>query len=170
MVELSKERVEQILHEETMKKEELETILRSIYTRYMHLFENYFADLDALNDDKVAELKKYHEETKSLVRYYYLDIPQDICTDIREFENKYCAKLLGSDWHDYIMKTYEDFRENSRSNDKSEEYLKAEFTSEALSAFYEVMDYIFREGFGTESRAAKTLVSGIKDLFFGKDS
>ena len=83
MVELSKERVEQILHEETMKKEELETILRSIYTRYMHLFENYFADLDALNDDKVAELKKYHEETKSLVRYYYLDIPQDICMDIK---------------------------------------------------------------------------------------
>ena len=30
MVELSKERIEQILHEETAKKEELETILRSI--------------------------------------------------------------------------------------------------------------------------------------------
>jgi hypothetical protein len=90
--------------------------------------------------------------------------------DIKEFENKYCAKLLGSDWHDYILKNFEDFRENSRSRDKSEEHLRAEFTGEALSAFYEVMDYIFREGFGTESRAAKTLVSGIKDLFFGKDS
>jgi len=170
MVELNRERIEQMLHEETSKKEELETVLRCIYTRYMLLFEKYFADLDALNDDKVAELKKYHEETKSLVRYYYLDIPQDICMDIKEFENKYCAKLLGSDWHDYILKNYEDFRENSRSRDKSEEHLRAEFTGEALSAFYEVMDYIFREAFGTDSRAAKTLVSGIKDLFFGKDS
>ena len=170
MIELNRERIEQMLHEETSKKAELETVLRCIYTRYMHLFENYFADLDALNDDKVAELKKNHEETKSLVRYYYLDIPQDICMDIIEFENKYCAKLLGSDWHDYILKNYEDFRENSRSRDKSEEHLRAEFTREALSAFYEVMDYIFREAFGTDSRAAKTLVSGIKDLFFGKDS
>ena len=170
MVELNRERIEQMLHEETSKKEELDTVLRCIYTRYMLLFEKYFADLDALNDDKVAELKKYHEETKSLVRYYYLDIPQDICMDIKEFENKYCAKLLGSDWHDYILKNYEDFRENSRSRDKSEEHLRAEFTGEALSAFYEVMDYIFREAFGTDSRAAKTLVSGIKDLFFGKDS
>ena len=169
MVELSKERVEQILHEETMKKEELETILRSIYTRYMHLFENYFADLDALNNDKIAELKQYHEETKSLVRYYYLDIPLDICMDIRQFEDKYCAKLLGSDWHDYIAKNYEDFKENSRSTNKSEDYLKAEFTSQALATFYEAMDYVFREGFGTESHAAKTVVGGIRDLFFGKE-
>ena len=44
MVELSNERIEQILHEETMKKEELETILRSIYTRYMRLYEKYFAE------------------------------------------------------------------------------------------------------------------------------
>ena len=153
-----------------MKKEELDTILRSIYTRYMCLFENYFADLDALNNDKVVELKQYHEETKSLVRYYYLDIPQDICMDIREFENKYCAKLLGPDWHDYMVENYEDFRENSRSRNKSEEYLKAEFTKQALSAFYEAMDYVFREGFGTESHAAKTVVGGIRDLFFGKDS
>ena len=170
MIELSNERIGQILNEETPKKEELPTILRSIYTRYQHLYLEYFKDIDALNDDKIAELKKYHEETKSLVRYYYLDIPQDICMDIKEFENKYCAKLLGSDWHDYILKNYEDFRENSRSRDKSEEHLRAEFTGEALSAFYEVMDYIFREAFGTDSRAAKTLVSGIKDLFFGKDS
>ena len=170
MIELSNERIGQILNEETPKKEELPTILRSIYTRYQHLYLEYFKDIDALNDDKIAELKKYHEETKSLVRYYYLDIPQDICMDIKEFENKYCAKLLGSDWHDYILKNYEDFRENSRSRDKSEEHLRAEFTREALSAFYEVMDYIFREAFGTDSRAAKTLVSGIKDLFFGKDS
>ena len=56
MIELNRERIEQMLHEETSKKEELETVLRCIYTRYMHLFENYFADLDALNDDKVAEL------------------------------------------------------------------------------------------------------------------
>lgn len=97
MVELSKERIEQILHEETMKKEELETILRGIYTRYMRLFEKYFADIDALNDDEIAELRKYHEETGSLVKYYYMDIPLDICIGLKEFENKYSVKLLGSE-------------------------------------------------------------------------
>ena len=64
MVELSKERIDQILHEETTKKEELDTILRSIYTRYMHLFEKYFADIDALNDDRIAELRKYPKKQK----------------------------------------------------------------------------------------------------------
>lgn len=39
MVGLSNERIEQILHEETAKKEELQTILRGIYTRYMRLYE-----------------------------------------------------------------------------------------------------------------------------------
>ena len=43
MVELSNERISKILHEETAKKEELSTILRGIYTRYMHLFEKYFS-------------------------------------------------------------------------------------------------------------------------------
>ena len=37
MIELSKERIAQILHEETVKKEDADTILRSIYTRYMCL-------------------------------------------------------------------------------------------------------------------------------------
>ena len=169
MVELSKERIEQILHEETMKKEELETILRGIYTRYMRLFEKYFADIDALNDDEIAELRKYHEETGSLVKYYYMDIPLDICIGLKEFENKYSDKLLGSEWHKYLFDSYEEFRENSRSQNKSEEYLKAEFTKQTLSAFYEAMDYVFREGFGTSSHTAKKVVSGITELLFGKE-
>ena len=88
MVELSRKRVEQILHEETLKTEELATILRGIYTRYMRLYERYFADIDALNDEKIAELREYHGETKSLVNYYYRDIPLDICMGIDEFEEK----------------------------------------------------------------------------------
>ena len=55
MVELSNERIEQILHEETKKTEALPTILRGIYTRYMRLYERYFADVDALNDGRIAE-------------------------------------------------------------------------------------------------------------------
>ena len=54
MIKLSNERIEQILHEETVKKEELATILRSIYNRYMWLYEKYFADIDALNDEKIS--------------------------------------------------------------------------------------------------------------------
>lgn len=168
MVELSNERIEQILHEETTKKEETETILRSIYTRYMRLYEKYFADIEALNDDEIAGLKNYHEETRSLIKYFYMDIPQDICTGIKEFENKYSANLLGSEWHEYLFGSYEEFREQSRIKDKSEEYIKAEFTKQALSDFYDAMDYIFREGFGTDSQTAKSFVSGITGLLFGK--
>lgn len=168
MVELSNERIEQILHEETTKKEETETILRSIYTRYMRLYEKYFADIEALNDDEIAGLKNYHEETRSLIKYFYMDIPQDICTGIKEFENKYSANLLGSEWHEYLFGSYEEFREKSRIKDKSEEYIKAEFTKQALSDFYDAMDYIFREGFGTDSQTAKSFVSGITGLLFGK--
>lgn len=54
MIKLSNERIEQILHEETVKKEKSATILRGIYNRYMRLYEDYFADIDALNDDKIA--------------------------------------------------------------------------------------------------------------------
>ena len=57
MVELSNERIEQILHEETKKTEALPTILRGIYSRYMNLYEQYFADIDALNDDQIAEFQ-----------------------------------------------------------------------------------------------------------------
>ena len=168
MVELSNERIDQILHEETAKTEELTTILRSIYTRYMRLYEKYFADIDALNNDKIAELRKYHEETKSLVKYYYMDIPQDICEGIKEFEKKYSANLLGSEWHEYLFGSYEEFREKSKIKDKSEECFKAEFARQALSDFYDAMDYIFREGFGTDSQTAKSFVSGITGLLFGK--
>ena len=70
MVELSNERIKQMLEEETKETEDLTTILRAIYTRYMNLYERYFADLEALNDDKIQEFKKYHEETRSLIKYY----------------------------------------------------------------------------------------------------
>ena len=169
MVELSKERIEQILHEETMKKEELETILRSIYTRYMQLYEKYFADIDELNDDKVSELRKYHEETKSLIKYYYMDIPLDICIGIKEFENKYSAKLLGAEWHECVFDSYRDFKEKNVHRDKGETFLKAEFKSQTLAAFYDIMDYIFREGFGTGSHTAEKVVREITGLLFGKD-
>ena len=76
MIKLSNERIEQILHEETVKKEKSATILRGIYNRYMRLYEDYFADIDALNDDKIAEFRNYHEETRSLIKYYYMDIPR----------------------------------------------------------------------------------------------
>ena len=169
MVEFSKERIEQILHEETMKKEEPETILRSIYTRYMLLYEKYFADIFALDDDKIAELKKYHEETRSLIKYTYMDIPQDICMDLREFENRYSSRLLDPQWHAFLFENYAEFREENEGNNTSEETLKAEFTKQTLTAFYETMDYIFRDGFGTSSHAAKSVVSELKGILFGKE-
>ena len=168
MLELSTERVEEILEKETQKTEETVTILRAVYTRYMNLYEKYFADIDALNNDRIAELKKYHEETRSLVKYYYMDIPQDTCGALNEFEEKYSDLLLGSSWHLYLFKSYDDFRDKNRNENKSEKDIRAEFAKSALKAFYEAMDYVFRDGFGTGSKAVETVVSGISGLLFGK--
>lgn len=168
MIKLSNERIEQILHEETVKKEKSATILRGIYNRYMRLYEDYFADIDALNDDKIAEFRNYHEETRSLIKYYYMDIPQDTCTGIKEFEKEYSANLLGSEWHEYLFRAYEDFKKESKARNKNEEYYKAEFTRRVLEYFYEAMDYVFREGFGTGSKTTDNIISGLAGLFFGK--
>ena len=167
MIELSNERIDQILHEETAKKEEVSAILRSIYVRYMRLYEKYFQDLDALCNDVIEELKQYNEETRSLVKYYYLDIPLDICMKLDEFEETYSDKLLGPAWRVYLSDLYEDFREK-RSGKESEETLKAAFAKEALEGFYSAMDYVFREGFGTDSQTAKHVIGGLSELIFGK--
>ena len=168
MVGLSNERIEQILHEETPKKEELLTILRGIYTRYMRLYERYYADIDALNDDVIAELKNYHEETKSLCKCYYMDIPLDICTGLIEFDNEYSDKLLGDDWHKFLLDSYKDFRDEHEYENKSEASLKAEFADQKLTSFYEVMDYVLRDAFNTNSKSAENVASGIMSLLFGE--
>ena len=168
MIELSKDRILQMLHEETMKKEELPTILRAVYTRYMRLFERYFSDISALNDDVIAELRAYHEETRSLIRYFYMDIPYDLCSGIMTFEREYSDYLLGLDWHKYVFDKYDAFRKTNKGKIKGEDQLRAEFSKQVLNAFYDAMDYIFRDGFGTGSNTANEIVSGIAGLLFGK--
>ena len=170
MVELSKERIGQILNEETAKKEETDTILRSIYTRYMRLYEQYFADIDALNDERIAGLREHHEETRSLVRYYYMDIPMDICSGIEEFEKQYVDGLLGPEWQKYLSGKYKEFKEQNGDRNKDEDHLKAEFAKKTLADFYESMDFIFRDGFGTGSKTEKGIVDIIKGFLFGKES
>ena len=166
MIELSIERIQKILHEETAKKEELNTILRGIYTRYMRMYEKYFHDIDALNDEKIAEFGKFHEETKALVRYYYMDIPMDICTDLKEFEHKYSDNLLGPGWHEFLFGLYEDFKEINESENKSGKLLKMEFAKYVLDNFYDAMNYVFRDGFGTDSQTSENVVTGITGLLF----
>ena len=166
MLELSIERVEQILRQETPKKEELATILRGIYTRHMRLYEKYFADIDALNDDVVADLNKYNEETKSLVKYYYMDIPKNICDALQAFDNNYSAKLLGSDWREILFDSYSYFCKGINCENKSAKCLKAEYSEKILTAFYANMEYIFRVGFGTGNKNYEYIVSGLKDLLF----
>ena len=168
MGELSNERIEQILHEETPQKEEPETIMRAIYNRYMRLYEKYFSDLDALNDEEIGALKKDHEETRSLMKHYYLDIPQDVTAELLSFDEDYTDELLGPKWHDFIFGRYEKFRDKSSSEGKSEECLKAEFCQESLDVFYTSMDSAFRDEFGTGSKTAEEVVGGLRGLFFGK--
>ena len=93
-----------------------------------------------------------------------MDIPQDICEGIKEFENKYSDNLLGPEWHEYLFRSYQDFRNRSKAKDK-----KAEFSKQTLAAFYSAMDDIFREGFGTGSQFVKDVVGGITGLLFGKE-
>ena len=169
MIELSKERIEQILHGETTKQEETQTILRGIYTRYMRLYEKYFADIDALDDEMIAAFRTYHEETKSLIKYYYLDIPQDICKCLTVFDNQYTSNLLGPEWRQYLADHIDDFEEKYADTDTGEDSLKAEFAKQTLAAFYDAMDYVFRDGFGTGSQTINDVVSGIAQLLFGKE-
>ncbi|MCR5235959.1 MAG: hypothetical protein K6E34_02005 [Lachnospiraceae bacterium] len=168
MIELSRERIEQILHEETVKKEDLDTILRGIYFRYMRLYERYFADLDALDDDMIAKLRDYHEETKSLVKYYYLDIPQDICEWIVEFDKEYTDNMLGPGWRDFLSDAYKQIKKENLNKHQSEEDFKTDFAKDALTTFYDVMDYIFRDGFGTGSKTTENTIDGLAGLLFGK--
>ena len=168
MIELSNERIEQILHDETKKTEALPTILRGIYTRYMNLYEKYIANFDTLNDDKIAEFRKQHEETRSLIRYYYMDIPQDVCSELREFEEKSCDQLLGTDWKKVLYDALDEFKNKNYIPDASEAYYKKEFQKAAMKEFYESMEKIFRSGFGTESQTAKNAYEGITGLLFGK--
>lgn len=168
MIELSNERIEEILHTETKKTEALPLILRSIYTRYMNLFENYIANLDSLDNDKIDEFRKYHEETQSLIKYYYMDIPQDVCTDLEKFEEETGSALLGHEWKKVLYDAYDEFKERSNEWDMSEGYYKAAFKKQALKEFYGKMSEIFRSGFGTESQTAKDFVGGIHGLLFGK--
>ena len=168
MVELSNERIEQILHDETKKTEALPTILRGVYIRYLNLYENYIADYDKLNDDKIAEFGKQNEETKSLVKYYYMDIPQDVCEAISEFEEKVGDKLLGREWKRYLYELFDEFKSKCKARNMSEDYYKAEFKKQVLKEFYACMDNIFRDGFGTGSQTTKDIVNGITGLLFGK--
>ena len=167
MTELSNERVEEILHKETKKTEELATLLRAIYTRYMRLYEDYFADIDALDDDAIAKFKGYHEETRLLMKYYYMDIPHDICAAIDEFDEKYTSKLLGAEWHKTLYESYDEFFEENSGNDENEKSIKAAFTKEIMEEFYESMEYVFRDAFGSVSKTGEAIVNGISGLLFG---
>lgn len=167
MIELSNERLEQIVYKETPKTEVLSTILRSVYLRYMRLYEKIFADIDALNDDVIAELKQYHEETHSLVKVFYMDIPADTCWQIENFDETYTSKLLEGDWHKILSDGYKEFKDDDENRNKSEECLKAAFSKACLDAFYNKMEEVFRVGFGTQSKTRENFVSGLSNLLFG---
>lgn len=167
MIELSNERAEQILHKETPNTEQLPLILRGIYTRYMHLFERFYADIDALDNAAIEELRKYHEETKSLVKYYYMDIPLDICMEIKDFEEECSAKLLGYGWKEDLAESYQDFKDEYEGENISKPAIKAAFAAHKLEEFYHTMDAVFRDGFGTGSQHAEKFMGGLSDMLFG---
>ena len=89
----------------------------------------------------------------------------DIHYGLAKFDKDYTDKLLGPDWHDFLFENYEDYKDSHMSEDKTEEEIKAEFEEKALSYFYDDMDYIFRDDFGTGSKTEESLLEGLKNLF-----
>ena len=168
MTELSMERIEKILHEETPQDESVTMILRSIYIRYMRLYEKYFATTDTL-DNEIAELRNYHEETRSLIKYYFLDIPLDICDAIEKFDDEYTDKLLGPDWKRYLSALYNEVEKDTFRSYGGRDPLDSDFTKKIMSAFYNSMSGIFRVGFDTGSKTTEKVIGGIKEMFFDKD-
>ena len=61
------------------------------------------------------------------------------------------------------------FVPKNEAENKSAKCLKAEFSEQILKAFYDAMDYIFREGFGTGSKADEQISSGLASLLFGDE-
>ena len=94
-----------------------------------------------------------------------MDIPLDICAGLEAFEKEYCDNLLGTKWHDYLYSYYKDFRKKSNDEKKGS---KEEFSKQTLSNFYDAMDYIFRDVFGTESKSAEEIKCGLLGLLFGE--
>ena len=155
MVELSNERIDKILHEETLRTEDSRTLLRAI--------------IDKLNDKKIAEFRKYHEETKSLLKYYYMDIPHDVNIALNEFDNKYTDYLLGNEWHSLLLEQYNKFKIDKSFEDRDEDSLKNRFAKQNLNIFYEAMNSVFRDDFDTSSKTAHSISVFFKGLLFGND-
>ena len=60
------------------------------------------------------------------------------------------------------------FKKENQNKHQSEEDFKTDFAKDALATFYDVMDYIFREGFGTGSKTTENNIDGLAVLLFGK--
>lgn len=169
MVELNNERIDEILHKETVKTEEQATILRAIYTRYMRLYEEYFAAVDTLDDAKIAELRTYHLETRNLVKAYYMDIPEETGTYLQVFDKEYTVKLLGPDWKKYVSESFQEFSSEHKKEAKNEDHLKEMYREEILGAFYDAMNHVFRDGFGTANKTLEKVSKGLLSILFGDD-
>ena len=167
MVKLDNERVEQILEKETLKTIPLPMLLRCIYNRYLDLYEDYIAEADKLTDEKIDAFKRRNEETQSLIKYYYMDIPEDICYDLNKFEEKIADELLGREWKRVFYDAFDEFKENHDDWNKSDDWYMAEFKKATRKELYKTLDDIFRDGFGTNSETGKNIFSGISNLLFG---
>ncbi len=98
-----------------------------------------------------------------------MDIPQDICTRINEFDTEYSDKLLGPEWQEFLFCNYEEFREKSQDEEKNEELFKAKFSKQVLAYFYDAMNYVFRDGFNTGSKTIEKAKGWVAGLLFGKE-
>ena len=167
MVELSPERIEEILHKETVKEEDPKTVMRAVYNRYRCVFEQYIDQIFEMNQSKIDEFNKYHQETNSLIKYYFVDIPMDTCAALAKFEHDVMDYMLGPDWQRVILNGFEEFKRKNKNKYRlaNEETWRKKFKEELLSMFYVSMESAFRVSFESGSKAAEGLMDGLSAIF-----
>ena len=68
-----------------------------------------------------------------------------------------------------LSDSYAAFKEENDDEYRNEKSLKEAFAKQAMEEFYDTMDDVFREGFGTVSQNAKDFSNGLTGLLFGAE-
>ena len=128
-------------------------------------------EFERMTEEEAAKAKAEEERAAMQARLEELERDKVI--------NEYTAQFLGIGYDKDLAKETAEalqkgdmntvFLNQTKFATAREKALKAEFKKQALRAFYDAMGYIFRDGFGTDSQTARNVLSGITDLFLGKD-
>ena len=98
-----------------------------------------------------------------------MDIPEETGTYLQVFDKEYTVKLLGPDWKKYVSESFQEFISEHKKEAKNEDHLKEMYREEILGAFYDAMNHVFRDGFGTANKTLEKVSKGLLSILFGDD-